>query len=224
MTNSANALINLSGPDADRFLQGQLTIDINILPLNQAKLAACCNQKGRIIASFWIIKTTEADYQLCLPKSNVSNMLNHFKKYAVFSKVSIQEISAISDVFPSNLQDPQYLFDQGIVLVEDSQSDSYLPQMLNYDQLDAISFTKGCYLGQEIVARTQHLGQLKQRLFRCTAKTTLKQAPKKNDTLTVDQIEIGCIVQVDPSDPYNVLAVLRISALSTLENEWQIKK
>jgi folate-binding Fe-S cluster repair protein YgfZ len=37
--------------------------------------------------------------------------------------------------------------------------------MLNLDALDGISFTKGCYTGQEIVARTQHLGRIKRRLF-----------------------------------------------------------
>ena len=38
--------------------------------------------------------------------------------------------------------------------------------MLDYDQLGAVSFTKGCYLGQEIVARTQHRGQPKRHLHR----------------------------------------------------------
>lgn len=47
--------------------------------------------------------------------------------------------------------------------------DRYVPQMLNLDRLDAVSFTKGCYPGQEIVARTQNLGEVKRRLerFRC---------------------------------------------------------
>ena len=38
--------------------------------------------------------------------------------------------------------------------------------MLNLDLLDGISFSKGCYTGQEIIARTQHLGRIKRRLFR----------------------------------------------------------
>jgi|APFre7841882630_1041343.scaffolds.fasta_scaffold01298_3 folate-binding protein YgfZ len=42
----------------------------------------------------------------------------------------------------------------------------YVPQMLNLDLIDGISFTKGCYTGQEIVARTQHLGRIKRRMFR----------------------------------------------------------
>lgn len=42
----------------------------------------------------------------------------------------------------------------------------WLPQMLNLDLLAGISFTKGCYVGQEIVARTQHLGRVKRRMLR----------------------------------------------------------
>ena len=47
--------------------------------------------------------------------------------------------------------------------------DRYIPQMLNLDRLDAISFTKGCYPGQEIVTRTENLGQVKRRLIRLGA-------------------------------------------------------
>ena len=52
----------------------------------------------------------------------------------------------------------------GIAHVTKATSESFLPQMLDYDQLGAVSFTKGCYLGQEIVARTQHRGQPKRHL------------------------------------------------------------
>ena len=54
----------------------------------------------------------------------------------------------------------------GIAHVTRATSESFLPQMLDYDQLGAVSFTKGCYLGQEIVARTQHRGQPKRHLHR----------------------------------------------------------
>jgi tRNA-modifying protein YgfZ len=44
--------------------------------------------------------------------------------------------------------------------------ETFVAQMLNLDRLDAISFSKGCYTGQEIIARTQHLGRIKRRLYR----------------------------------------------------------
>ena len=53
----------------------------------------------------------------------------------------------------------------GIPRVTSDTSDAYLPQMLNLDRLRAVSFEKGCYVGQEIVARTHHLGRVKRRMY-----------------------------------------------------------
>jgi folate-binding protein YgfZ len=54
--------------------------------------------------------------------------------------------------------------DAGVAWVDEKSCEAYLPQTLNYHQLGGISFTKGCYLGQEIVARMQYRGALKKRL------------------------------------------------------------
>jgi folate-binding protein YgfZ len=54
----------------------------------------------------------------------------------------------------------------GLPQVYSPTSEAFVAQMLNLDLLDGISFTKGCYTGQEIIARTQHLGRIKRRLFR----------------------------------------------------------
>ena len=54
----------------------------------------------------------------------------------------------------------------GLPQIYAATSDAFVAQMLNLDLLDGISFTKGCYTGQEIIARTQHLGRIKRRLFR----------------------------------------------------------
>jgi len=54
----------------------------------------------------------------------------------------------------------------GLPQVYAATSEEFVAQMLNLDLLDGISFTKGCYTGQEIIARTQHLGRIKRRLFR----------------------------------------------------------
>jgi len=53
----------------------------------------------------------------------------------------------------------------GLPTIYRSSSDRFLPQMLNLDALGGVSFTKGCYPGQEVVARTQHLGRVKRRLY-----------------------------------------------------------
>ncbi len=62
----------------------------------------------------------------------------------------------------------------------------YVPQMLNVQAINGISFTKGCYLGQETVARMQYLGRNKRALF--TLKTTLK-APLTDSTII--ELQLG---------------------------------
>jgi folate-binding protein YgfZ len=54
----------------------------------------------------------------------------------------------------------------GLPQVYAGNSEEFVAQMLNLDLVDGISFTKGCYTGQEIIARTQHLGRIKRRMFR----------------------------------------------------------
>lgn len=54
---------------------------------------------------------------------------------------------------------------QGEPWVQPQTQDAFVPQMLNLEILDGVSFTKGCYPGQEIVARSQHLGEVKRRLY-----------------------------------------------------------
>lgn len=53
----------------------------------------------------------------------------------------------------------------GVARVSEAMSDAFLPQMLNLDQFGGVSFEKGCYVGQEIVARAQHLGRVKRRAW-----------------------------------------------------------
>jgi folate-binding protein YgfZ len=65
----------------------------------------------------------------------------------------------------------------GLPQVFAATSGAFVAQMLNLDLLDAISFKKGCYTGQEIVARTQHLGRIKRRLCRFTLPPGLEPAP-----------------------------------------------
>ncbi|HDZ46824.1 hypothetical protein LCGC14_0120730 [marine sediment metagenome] len=60
----------------------------------------------------------------------------------------------------------------GLAWVTDAQQDHFLPQMLNWEALGGISFKKGCYTGQEVVARAHFRGQVKKRLMRASVKST----------------------------------------------------
>lgn len=70
--------------------------------------------------------------------------------------------------------------DEGFVQLSNESSGEYVPQMLNLQAVNGISFTKGCYLGQETVARMQYLGKNKKALFSLTS--TLEK------TLQIDDI------------------------------------
>ena len=84
----------------------------------------------------------------------------------------------------------------GVPRITAKSSDAFLPQMLNLDRLHAVSFEKGCYVGQEIVARAQHLGRIKRRAYvgRTTAAaegdpivdTAADAAPKVGDVVAVE--------------------------------------
>ncbi|MFY9327916.1 MAG: folate-binding protein YgfZ [Georgfuchsia sp.] len=54
----------------------------------------------------------------------------------------------------------------GIPLITAGTMEEFVPQMVNYELIGGVSFKKGCYPGQEIVARTQHLGKIKRRMYR----------------------------------------------------------
>jgi folate-binding protein YgfZ len=84
--------------------------------------------------------------------------------------------------------------------------EAFVAQMLNLDLLDGISFSKGCYTGQEIIARTQHLGRIKRRLYRLQlplGEWSVGQALRLTDGRTGRLTEV-----VRSGDGFEALAVL----------------
>ena len=65
----------------------------------------------------------------------------------------------------------------GLPWVREETAEAFVPQMCNLDLLDGISFTKGCYTGQEVVARMKYLGQLKRRMYLARLEQTPCPAP-----------------------------------------------
>ena len=72
----------------------------------------------------------------------------------------------------------------GRPLISAATQDQFVPQMVNFEELGAINFQKGCYPGQEIVARAQYRGQVKRRLVH--VKTDLKPGEQFNGGIVVD--------------------------------------
>jgi folate-binding protein YgfZ len=90
-------------------------------------------------------------------------------------------------------------------------TEQYLPQMLNLQAQEAISFSKGCYLGQEIVARMQYLGQLKRTMHRFSVDSA-SQPVAGDKIISPDGATVGEIVIAEASDAgFEVLAVIKTS-------------
>jgi len=101
----------------------------------------------------------------------------------------------------------------GIPWLTLATSEEHVPQMLNLDKLDGISFTKGCYTGQEIVARTHYLGKAKRALF--LAECALDTAPAANtaimDRSGGEQSRGQVLTAISRGGICHVLAVLLVS-------------
>lgn len=85
------------------------------------------------------------------------------------------------------------LVGRGEVWLQAQTSGRFLPQMLGLEELGAVSFSKGCYLGQEVVARAQHRGQVKRRLERLN---WAGAAPSPGAAVEADGREVGTVLAV----------------------------
>lgn len=103
----------------------------------------------------------------------------------------------------------------GIPSVHPETSEAFVPQMANLEAVGGVHFKKGCYPGQEIVARMQYLGKLKQRMYR--AHVELETAPRPGDAVFAPDFPgqaAGNIVdaQTSPDGGFDLLAVIQISS------------
>lgn len=108
----------------------------------------------------------------------------------------------------------------GIPWLTTETSEEYIPQMLNLDTLGGISFTKGCYTGQEIVARTHYLGKAKRQMF--VAECDLTEPPAANtaiiDDSTGESVPAGHVLQAQASQcGCKMLVVLSVSETGTYQ-------
>lgn len=221
-------LVNVEGPDSRKYLQGQLTCDIDSLDADRYTYAAHCDAKGKVWSNILLFATN--DNLAYLERTSVSEQqISELKKYAVFSKVAItpsdnrvllgfagqnarEELSEIYADLPDQQKsvvhgpnatilhfslpaerfmlivakdEAERLFDRllgkvglndsrqwlaldieaGLPIIDLENSAQFLPQSLNLQALDAISFTKGCYSGQEMVARAKYRGANKRALY-----------------------------------------------------------
>lgn len=104
----------------------------------------------------------------------------------------------------------------GIPVILPQTQEQFVPQMVNFDLIGGVSFNKGCYPGQEIVARTKYRGQIKRRMF--LANIESNNAPQPGDELYSSAIgdqAAGMIVNAAPSPEggYDALAVVQTGSI-----------
>jgi hypothetical protein len=102
----------------------------------------------------------------------------------------------------------------GVVVITPPTADQFVPQMANWDALDGVSFQKGCYTGQEVVARTQYLGRLKQRLVLAHVDGTVPAPGDRLYSPAFDDQACGDVVNAAgaPGGGADLLAVLQLAA------------
>lgn len=154
--------LKITGPDASQFLQGQLTSDIRELTAANHQLTAFCNRQGRVLALMDIFRLND-DFYLSLPQELLETIQKELQKYIVASKVKIEDFSHAYAVTVNS----DFLLSQMRALLPFiglDQTGQFLPHPLGLVNLGAVSFTKGCFVGQEIIARMQHRSTTKKEL------------------------------------------------------------
>ena len=189
--------LSISGSDANKFMQGYTTCDVNKIS-EKNNLGAICNLKGRMVTNFRIATLGE-ELLLRMHKSRVEDTIKFLSPYMIFSRVEIKNVSSdwnclgITGEYPKVLKEGEIRINvsdkrwevwtkgsarygtgtvdwstqdcaEGLAWIETKTAEQFLPQMFHLDRLGGIDFKKGCYLGQEIIARTEYLGKLKRRL------------------------------------------------------------
>ena len=181
--------ITVSGPDAFEFLQGQLTNDLRRLDAQATLLCAWCNPKGRVICLMTVAKTADG-YSLSIPTDLTEDIIKRLTMFRFRSKV---EFKILPDSTPVNMSEN---IESGVPWVGLEQSEKFTPHMLNLDLLDAISLDKGCYTGQEIVARTHYKGASKRRMLRFESEAPVSVG----DKVSCSDRDIGEVLNVAEND------------------------
>lgn len=222
------ALVTLTGPDTIKYLQGQVTADVDALSADQHVLCAHCDAKGKMWSDLRLFQRAEG-FAFIERRSLRDTQLNELKKYAVFSKTTIaaddsvillgaaganirQQLQSVFNDLPdaehpvtqdqdvtllhfshpaerfllvltaerytalleqlagkSELNDSrQWLaldIESGLPIIDSGNSAQFIPQATNLQALNGISFSKGCYAGQEMVARAKYRGANKRALY-----------------------------------------------------------
>ncbi|MCU4603359.1 CAF17-like 4Fe-4S cluster assembly/insertion protein YgfZ [Acinetobacter ursingii] len=164
MSNLAFASFSLHGVDAQKFLQGQVTINVEALSENTTRYTAICDLKGRIHYGLWLNKQSSESFQIVTTQDQSEEFAKHIRKYGAFSKMKLEDAGPVfpslvekSSEFSSTESDitawQLHAIEAGQAWIAQSTEHEFQPQELRLHQREGVHYDKGCYLGQEIIAR-----------------------------------------------------------------------
>ncbi|MGE5453384.1 MAG: YgfZ/GcvT domain-containing protein [Acidobacteriota bacterium] len=275
-------IIVAQGPDAPTFLHGQLSQDMASQPPEQARLAAYCSPKGRMLASFQCLRPAADTYWLLTDASVLAPTLKRLNMFVLRAKVKLQDavgqLAAVglagaqaqaraghhapgaawpegdgaSAAWLTRLRDAAGVVrclwvgpaDQvstllgqqsaltpsqwawlevmsGVPRIEAAGVDQFVPQMVNYELVGGVNFSKGCYPGQEVVARSQYRGTLKRRAFVVHAEAPMSAGQEVFSDADPGQ-PAGMVINAAPmanaadgSPAWSALVELKLNALDS---------
>ena len=192
--------LQVTGADAFDFLQGQLTNDLRRLESGPEILAAWCSPKGRVIW-FGTVRRIDGGYALSVIAGTGDAIVRRLSLFRFRSNVEFELVSEGQAI------DERFLVENGFPWIGEAQSEQFTPHMLNLDLLDAVSLDKGCYTGQEIVARTHYKGATKRRTLRFGSDSAVTAGDKVQldgrdvgEVLNVAGKELLAVVPLDKAD------------------------
>lgn len=159
-------VFTIIGVDAEKFLQGQVTVDVRDLTADEYRPTAICDLKGRINFGLWLKKHSSEHIDVVVATDQADALQAHIKKYGAFSKIKIE---AADTIYPTNLNGKasfsttnegvsidawqSIAISQGQAWITAQTAGLFQPQELRLHQRGGVDYDKGCYLGQEIIAR-----------------------------------------------------------------------
>lgn len=193
------SLINLSGDDARKYLQGLITNDIEKLSPETAVYAAMLSPQGKYLFDF-IIYEINGDVVLDTDAGRASELVKRLNMYKLRAKVEIKTMPEFNVYYDleNGIIDPRstklgrrYVTDEeqeetgsleeyenlllqtGIPSQHDLVPDSSYILQNNFEALHGVDFNKGCYVGQEVVARMKYKDAIRKALYKVEAETGL---------------------------------------------------
>jgi folate-binding protein YgfZ len=234
MIKLTNTLIEVTGKDSFKFLQGLVTNDINLLTSNLSNTiySLILTPKGRYLFDIFIYQINNESFLLEVEEQDANFLLETLKKYTLLSKITfslkenlnsyyiiptinnnIYQENIIQDTRTNNLghkiitekQLPAtdsyqnyltYLYNQGIPTSTILIKEKTIPIEVGFDELNAICYKKGCYLGQEFTNSAKRKLAIKKRLLQATT-SNYNNIQIKDEIINNNQEKIGEIIYIN---------------------------